>query len=313
MPSFDQVNYALRPSKTIERLLAFEGVRQVMQGVELNDMVYVGFGSIWFVDYHLAHRTLGIRDLISIEADEIGYRRAKFNSPFNSCKVFKGFSGDVVPRLLGRAEYSRRPWCLWLDFDYEVRQDMLDEVRECIENLPHNSIFMITFSAKPRRYGAPEDRDRNLSRLFGSSLDPDLDEDDLDEGLADVLADSTIAFMQNVADASGRPGGFVEAFRLIYHDTSTMVTVGGVLPSRGSRTTISSIVDQPSWPGWEAEVIQAPHLTWLESQNLQQLLPKEGRITKSDVRGLGFDLSVDQLKSFSRFYKYYPSFAQITQ
>lgn len=313
MPSFDQVNYALRPSKTIERLLAFEGVRQLMQVVDLDEIIYVGFGSIWFVDYYLAHKSLGIRDSVSIEADSIGFNRAKFNAPFSTCEVFKGYSADVVPKLLARTKYASRPWCLWLDFDYELRPDMLEEMRECVENLPPNSIFLVTFSGKPRRYGAPEVRKENLEALLGAALEPDLDEKDFDEGLAATLADSAIAFLQNVADGASRPGGFVDAFRLIYHDTSTMITVGGVLPSKGSRPSVLSAVNNDEWPAWERDTIQAPHLTWLESSHLQQLLPKEGRITKSEVRDLGFDLSVEQLKAFSRFYKYYPNFAQITQ
>jgi hypothetical protein len=35
MPSFDVVNYSLRPSKSIQRQLVFEGVRQLQGGLNL--------------------------------------------------------------------------------------------------------------------------------------------------------------------------------------------------------------------------------------------------------------------------------------
>ena len=55
MRSFDAVNYSLRPSKTIQRQLVFEGVRMLQ--VALDPVkAYIGFGSIWFTDFVMAHK-----------------------------------------------------------------------------------------------------------------------------------------------------------------------------------------------------------------------------------------------------------------
>jgi hypothetical protein len=35
----------------------------------VDEYVYVGFGSVWFQDFILFHRHLGMRDMISIERD----------------------------------------------------------------------------------------------------------------------------------------------------------------------------------------------------------------------------------------------------
>lgn len=311
MPSFDHVNYSLRPSKTIERLLAFDSIRLLMNALPLENMLYAGFGSIWFVDFHLAHKTLGLRDSVSIEADAIGYARAKFNKPFSTCGIYHGFSSAVIPKLLKSAAYKHRPWCLWLDYDYEFRKDVADEVRFCIENLPENSIFLITFSGKGDRYGNPTVRERNLRRILGDALDEDLELVSFDEELPHTLADSALTFMEDTATNLLRPGGFLEAFRLIYTDTSTMVTVGGVLPAKGSRVAAEAIINSDEWAGWDDEEIQAPLLTWMEASRLQQLLPREKRITKKEIRDMGFNLRADQLKSFAKYYRYYPYFAQI--
>lgn len=76
MASFDSVNYSLRPSKSVQRGLVFEGLRAVSNSVDLRNAVYIGFGSIWFTDFVMAHKVLNIDDMVSIEANEIGFRRA---------------------------------------------------------------------------------------------------------------------------------------------------------------------------------------------------------------------------------------------
>src|SRR6185437_3809720 len=97
MPSFDVVNYSLRANKAIQRSLVFEAVRVLQANMNLNDLIFVGLGSIWFADFQIAHKFLHLKDLISIEATEIGYRRAKFNRPFRTVSVKHGLSYDVLP------------------------------------------------------------------------------------------------------------------------------------------------------------------------------------------------------------------------
>lgn len=72
MPSFDAINYSLRPSKSIQTQLVFDGVRLLQDRLDLERLTYVGFGSIWFTDFVLAHKILRIDDMGSIEGDDIG-------------------------------------------------------------------------------------------------------------------------------------------------------------------------------------------------------------------------------------------------
>jgi len=44
MPSFDAVNYSLRPSKSIQRQIIFEGVRLLQGKLNLRRLAYIGFG-----------------------------------------------------------------------------------------------------------------------------------------------------------------------------------------------------------------------------------------------------------------------------
>ena len=69
MASFDVVNYSLRPSKSIQRQIVFNGIRLLMERMKLECPVYIGFGSVWFSDFLVAHKMLGINDMRSMEGE----------------------------------------------------------------------------------------------------------------------------------------------------------------------------------------------------------------------------------------------------
>ena len=55
MASFDSVNYSIRPSKSVQRGIVFQGLRRIFDVMDLGNTIYVGFGSIWFTDFVQAH------------------------------------------------------------------------------------------------------------------------------------------------------------------------------------------------------------------------------------------------------------------
>src|SRR5205085_7213062 len=128
MPSFDSVNYSLRPNKTIQRLLVFDGLGDCKRLMPWQDAAYIGFGSIWFTDFLLAHKRLGVGRMISIESDEIGFRRATYNRPYSSVEVLLGKSFDVVPGFYEDADMNDRPWLAWFDYDDVLNEDIADEL-----------------------------------------------------------------------------------------------------------------------------------------------------------------------------------------
>lgn len=312
MPSFDIVNYSLRPSKSIQRQVVFEGMRQLQAQLDFDRMAYVGFGSIWFTDFVLAHKILGIDDMFSIEADEVGFARAVYNAPYATVRVRHGFAKDVLPTLFVDPELTDRPWMAWLDFDYAFDESLRDDVRSLIENAPMNSAVLITFNGHEMKYGAAPDRPDRLRDLFGSVVPDELPKKACkDERMQETLADLALDFMQSVAAEISRPGGFVPAFRLIYRDQSPMVTVGGVLPAKGAAGAASTVVRDGSWPGKPAKAIMAPHLTIREASALQSRLPRADKLSRALVQSLGFDLADEQIEAFETYYRQYPAFAQV--
>jgi hypothetical protein len=312
MPSFDAVNYSLRPSKSIQRQIVFDGVRLLQGRLELNRLVYIGFGSIWFTDFVMAHKLLGVDDMISIESHEIGFSRARFNSPFKTVTVMKGRSSAVLPTLYVNDSYAGRPWMVWLDYDYELDESVKDDIRSIIENSPGNSILLVTFDGKDERYGDLSHRPGLLRSLLGSVVPDDLPIEACEGGqIRNTLADLVLECMAAIAADISRPGGFVPGFRAIYQDGAPMVTVGGILPVLADVQAAKSAVSATNWPCRPSKPIKAPHLTIREASVLQSQLPCTKKLSRADVQALGFDLEDEQIEAFETYYRQYPAFAQI--
>lgn len=313
MRSFDLVNYSLRPNKAIQRHLAFEAVRILQDRLELKDLMYIGLGSIWFTDFQIAHKFLGIRDMISMEEDEIGYRRARFNQPFKTIRVLKGSSHQLLPKLFTQKVRMKRPWLIWLDYDRSIDEEKVADIRRVIECAPTNSIFLVTLPVFGKTIGKPLNRADRFRKIFGSVVPDDLGKDDCkDEGLAETLLSLLGDFMVSSAAGISRPGGFVLAFRIAYRDSTPMITIGGVLPSRGAVSAVRDAVSLMEWPSMCQRPVETPPLTLKEASVFQSELPGRIPITRKAIRKLGFDLEVAQLRSFERYYRYYPIFAQIS-
>lgn len=313
MSSTNRIDYSLRQNKAIERGIVFDGMRKVMERLALGpSSVYIGFGSVWFTDFHLAHRHLGIREMISLESDEVTARRAEFNKPYRTIRVIPGDSEDKLPELLEEPELQDRPWVVWLDYDQALGEDRLEQIDDMVRYLPPDSYLVATFSATPGQYGKPAVRPRTLKRLFGFAMaeEPDVEAVREEVDLARILSETLEARMQALAIEAGRPPA-IPSFRLRYRDGVTMVTVGIFLPSGGSKETVQSIVDDPEWAGLVPEAIMTPPLTAQEVAALRALLPASGSLTRSDVNACGFDLEDDQLSAFAAHYLRYPTFAQL--
>ena len=312
MASFDLVNYSLRPSKNIQRQIVFDGVSVLQSVLDLDRLAYIGFGSIWFTDFVLAHKMLKIDDMFSIEADDIGYRRAVFNSPYATVRVRHGFASNILPTLFTDDHLVGRPWMIWLDYDREYDETLRDNSRSVVERAPTNSILLVTFNANEMKYGHAPDRPTRLRQIFGDVVPDDLSKNACkDERMQETLASLAIDFMSSVAADVARPGGFVPAFRLIYKDTSPMVTVGGLLPTRGALSTALEVVRRERRRCCPEKAIVAPHLTMREVAVLQSQLPRAGKLSRAIVQSLGFDLGIDQIEAFEAYYRHYPAFAQV--
>lgn len=308
------VNYSLRPSKNIQRQLAFKGIRILKSRLNVANFIYIGFGSIWFTDFVMAHNMLNIDKMISMEEDETIFHRAVFNAPYASVDVRRGPSSELLPTLCDNAGMNQMPWVVWLDYDKSFDEVSAGDTRTVLERAPKNTILLVTFNGMQSIYG------RNLKQRLARIRDVfgDVVPDDTparycsSTRMYDTLADFAIDFMKAAVAAVRRPGGFVPSFRMIYRDGPVMVTVGGILPSSLDRATSArEVVESETWRCRPEEPIVSPLLTMRESMALQSLLPRQEALSRNSVTELGFDLKEEQIRAYEKYYKEYPAFAQI--
>ncbi|HEX8381902.1 MAG TPA: O-methyltransferase [Sphingomonas sp.] len=311
--SFNGVNYSLRPSKTIQRGLIFEGLRQLQDQLDWSRASYVGFGSIWFTDFLLAHKILRISRMVSIESNDVGYRRAVFNKPYRFIRMKQGVSSDVIPALYDEARFPTHPSIMWLDYDEGLDEDKLDELRFNVENAAPNSVLLVTLNAGERHYGADDSqRLERVKTLFGRLAPDTLRRRSVRGfGLAQTLAGLVQDAMVSTSTKIRKVNSCVPAFNISYRDKATMITVGAIFPSQELRAFVRSTVRSPRWPGFVDDPIIAPHLTLLEAAVLQANLPRRPGLNRDAVQELGFDLEDEQIRAFETFYRHYPVYAQI--
>jgi hypothetical protein len=312
------INYSVRQNKTIERSIVFDGLRKLVSIPEMGSFIYVGLGSVWFVDFDHAHRDLRIETMFSFESDDITFRRANFNKPFRTVKVIPGLSFDELPKLLERRADKPESWLVWLDYDASLDPSMVEELSSCAARLPSNSILLTTLNADPRSYGdTPGERAEKLQALFGDAFPiedyPDGKGLNKTASFQTAMARSLLDLLDSKARSSARDGRFVPAFNLHYQDGVPMVTVGGVLPDSSTEGSVVEIVDHSDWRGHTAEPIISPALTSKEVAALRTLLPADVAPTRTMLRDIGFDLPENKLRSFVTYYLEYPIYVQASR
>lgn len=310
MASFDAINYSLRPSKSVQRHLVFDGLCRLSTALPVRSSQYVGFGSVWFTDFLMAHRLLGIGHMVSIEADEIGYRRALYNKPYSMINVVNGFSGEVLADFVNPE--CPMPVIAWLDYDYALNESVVTDIRYFVDNAPSNSILIVTVSGLETKYGNAPDRPQRLRELLGPVVPDDLSKNSCkNDRLLGTLGEYLLQYVVSLANDGSRPGAAIPAFNIPYQDGSPMLTIGCVLPAIDSIPAVTGVIKGDEWKGLTTEVIRLPHLTSREVSALQATQPSDIGLSRADVQRLGFDLEQSQIDAYRKYYINYPTYAQV--
>ena len=143
LPSYEIVNYSLRPAKNIERKMFCEAFRRLVELGKLESYRYIGFGSTFFADFSLFHKSLGIGNSISMEKDTINEKRFQFNKPYNCITLMFGKSNDLLPTLSWDVKTI-----IWLDYDNELNESVLTDVAFVSTHAAPGSILIVTVDAR---------------------------------------------------------------------------------------------------------------------------------------------------------------------
>jgi hypothetical protein len=158
--SYLKVAYDLRPAKQIERRMFIDALQRLaLAGFDIGDYQYTGFGSIFFVDFILFHKLLGLGRLLSVEHSLKIEKRVKFNRPFKQIEISMNSITDVIPTLS-----PDRKHLLWLDYDDVLQKSHIADLVLAGTYLSPGSILLVTIDAEPP--GAEEDGPQEWKQHF---------------------------------------------------------------------------------------------------------------------------------------------------
>jgi hypothetical protein len=305
LSSSERINYSLRPNKHIERNIVFRALQRLEHELHVADYRYVGMGSLWFVDFLMAHRLLGITDMVSVESHL--YSRANANRPLNCIRVAEGFTKTV----LRKESLEKKRAVLWLDYDGPTTADVLEDLTYVIGKVPTGSVILATVNANPLRDKAKIDAlEEALGDLLTDSLTPEQMREGPD-GFAGVIATALTGHLQEAGQlrSSGR---YSPLFNFYYADGASMVTIGGIIADDATKDVIarSGVENAFGVTRTSSFTIDVPLLTIREKLVLDRFLPVTD-IKVAAAKEAGVFLSADQLEAYRSLYPYYPMFAEI--
>lgn len=338
IPSFERFDYVLRTNKHIERKLVFDVLQAADRKFGLNQHWYLGFGSMWFGDFRLAHKILAVRDMLSLEHKEHA-ERADFNRPFSCISVSGGDSAEVLLDLPKEKWHS--PLISWLDYDKELNAQVVSDLTTILDRGAPNSVLVVTVNGnrgtyRVRRPGGQLSREETSVGVVESFIGRDstpprfapttntagFAQDVREADFSEFLAEALLNFLQHHVTSGAREKDgvrlkFVPLYSICHKDGAEMVTVGGAL-------CLDSEVDQ-----WKDCVKNHAILTdgngRLSHCRLDLIpvtvkekitldgclpLPVEDADFLANARNAGVRLADDELRKYKRFYRHFPVFAE---
>ncbi len=314
MSSGERVNFSVRPNKNVERKLMVELLQRLSNVLPIRTYRYVGFGSFWFSDFVLFHKTLGIDDMVSIEREEWA-ARAAFNVPLACVRVEAGDSTKVLPEL----GLGDRPSVVWLDYDKDLRGEVLDDLEIVCKEAAIGTVVMVTVNANVAQLqhtgNPPRTKLDVLRDIVGDLVPAGLTDQGVSRaGLPGTIGTILFDHCSHVIHTSGAADRiFLPLFNFRYSDAAEMVTVGGILVNAELAAKVEEleIHARDYFGGKDQFEIAIPPLTLREKMALDKLLPSVNALSSDLMKEhLGFHLKEEQVEAYGRFYFRYPMFAE---
>ncbi len=305
--SYASVFYDLRPAKQVERRMIMDGLSRLMNGgVQIREYQYTGFGSIYFVDFILFYKLIGIRRFMSVEYDQDIKKRVAFNRPFATIDIRMSPIGDVIPELSSALQHV-----LWLDFDNSLTSSMLQDVALASHHLSQGSLLLVTIDAEPPRgISNPSRTAGYLREQSGDYLPYDFDESWCTQSRrAETILEIAANAIRNGVTPRGHK--FIPLFKFVYADGHEMVTIGGMVGSSREE----SVVNACDWSDApyvrrslteEPYRIHVPRLTRRERLFLDQNMPADPAWKPAK-----FELDGDEVAAYREIHRFYPLYGEL--
>jgi hypothetical protein len=139
------IAYNLRASKQAERRILIDLLKCANEaGVNISDCRYVGMGGSLFYDFHLIHRFLGVRRMVSLEHNAEMYERSIFNCPYDFIKIR---NETVAEFIESDVEATRTVY--WLDYDGGIGPEITADIISLGNHVKRDGFAFVTVYAEP--------------------------------------------------------------------------------------------------------------------------------------------------------------------
>jgi hypothetical protein len=342
-PSFERIDYQLRYNKHIERKVIFDVLARAKPTVGFDSHRYLGFGSMWFSDFRLAHRILGLNSMISMEREEYS-ERATFNQPYRCIDVHGENSTDFLRKLKWNS-----PFISWLDYDGCLEESVVEDLRILLDGCLADSVVLVSVNAKRSNYRPKSSMKEIIGKRIGTALgqveeilgngvvsprfEPKVESgaahgDVSEEHFAEFFAEALLAFMVHRVASAGRKFGvsadgkdiplrFLPLFNFCHKDGVEMVTVGGVICSGSddgnpwcNDAALGIERNSPDKLPMHHRLDMVP-LTLKEKLTLDSCLPHARPDFLAEAKGKGVRLDDSELSKYWHYYGQFPVFFEV--
>lgn len=305
--SYLKVSYDLRPAKQIERRMFIDALQRLaLAGIPISQYQYTGLGSIYFVDFVLFHKLLGMENLLSVEHDTKIARRIEFNRPFGQVTVAMKPISEVIP-LLSRD----RRHVVWLDYDDVIQAGHLEDLVACGESLSRGSILLVTVDAEPPDGTEPKEWRKHFEEEARDYLGRRSEDSDFARS---ELPRVNIEIMQRAITrglAARKDVQFLPMFNFVYADGHEMVTIGGIIGAEQEKLQmVSSGLSKAVYFRESIEKppfrIRVPSITRKERAYLDRSMPCDEHWEPKE-----FELPKDDIMAYRDIYRFFPAYAEL--
>lgn len=306
--SYREIDYRVRPGKQAERLMMAEAFKR-LRFANTESYQYVGLGSVYFTDFTLMHRALGMTKMVSIERAAHDKARFEANLPFGCIEMLWGDTASELPKV----DFSLRS-IVWLDYDGRLSKPVLADIREIVARAVSGTVVAVTVQSKYDRVLGANDEDeslRDIQEKLGVERIPFDTQPEALRGDGTGKLFRTVIMeevRQAIADRNaGRHHGqhmrFKQFLNFRYEDGAKMMTVAFVIYDAGQEAILNlcRFEDLDFYrDGEDVFEISIPKLTPREVHYLESRMPN--RIEDVDLAAI----PQRDARQYANIYRYFP-------
>ena len=323
--SFEKINYYLRPNKQVERKILIDILLHFRKYIDLNRFSYIGMGSIYYYDFILIHRFLGLKNLISFD-DAKTIKRFKFNKPYDFIDFQSEFSTDYL---------AKHPWqetntITWLDYDgsfCDYIDSIINDIKILAKNCNNHDLAFLTINCFPPKERAKKDFIENYKRFISPEyLDIEWTKSDNFPYLIQNIMNNV--FINENLYAENK---YTKICSFLYRDGAPMYTLGCFFTSE--EPLLNEIKDMHEYISFDPKHIHnilIPQITYKEKHYLDNNILQikewvdvctelvilnepdqslhEDMIQKMLNEEMDFELSTKQINNYLQHYRFMPQY-----